>query len=255
MGRALASLATVSVSRMPIASGNEIFRLMTEGTLSTDYLDIFELKYVTERDHSVLNELPVNVNARTREDRELLPGTRVKFLNYIDKWVDSDASGHTLLLLGQAGTGKSTIAQEVVDRYRRDDRLTSSYFFIQTRQSELHPNLLFTTIAYDLSRRYLLYKASLIDSVIRNGRGRDWLSITYKELFWILFEKPFEGLELKDRIVIVIDALPALSALCASRALRQLHTVTARTRAHIFSRTSQEIQASKQIPAITSLVA
>jgi DNA replication protein DnaC len=47
-------------------------------------------------------------------DKRCLPGTRGGFLDHIIKWVENPESDYVLVLLGQAGTGKSCIAHEIV---------------------------------------------------------------------------------------------------------------------------------------------
>ncbi|KAF8265520.1 hypothetical protein EI94DRAFT_1831160 [Lactarius quietus] len=66
-----------------------------------------------------------------------------------------------LVLLGLAGTGKSSIAHEIAHRFAEMDRLTSSFFFVRKEHSKSEAYHLFTNLARDLADRYPLFKAAL----------------------------------------------------------------------------------------------
>ena len=92
-------------------------------------------------------------------DKGCLPGTRAAFLDFIANWVNDPSSDRMLVLFGQAGTGKSSIAHEIARRFDNMHRLTSSFIFLRKDQSK--PYHLFTTLAHDLSDRYPSFKAAL----------------------------------------------------------------------------------------------
>ena len=88
-------------------------------------------------------------------------GTRVAFLDFINDWVNNPASERGLVLFGQAGTGKSSIAHEIARLFDKMHRLTSSFIFSKREQSERKAYHLFTTLARDLADRYLSFKIAL----------------------------------------------------------------------------------------------
>src|SRR6266571_7757845 len=96
-------------------------------------------------------------------NKRCLPQTRVKFLDYIVNWVnDPDPSSpRVLVLFGQAGTGKSSIAHEVAHRYTYMNRLTTSYFFVRGNPSGREPYRFFTTLARDLCKICPAFKVNL----------------------------------------------------------------------------------------------
>ena len=139
-------------------------------------------------------------------EKGCLPGTRTAFLDFITNWVNDPGSDRTLVLFGQAGTGKSSIAHEISRRFNEMHRLTSSFIFLRKEQSKHEAYHLFTTLAHDLSDRYPSFKAALgrtiqDDSSLR-VRTRD-----YPTLFESLILKPLEDLHIIGPILIVIDAL------------------------------------------------
>jgi tRNA A37 threonylcarbamoyladenosine biosynthesis protein TsaE len=88
-------------------------------------------------------------------------GTRVAFLEFIINWVNNPASERALVLFGQAGKGKSSIAHEIARLFNKMHRLTSSFIFIRREQSRTEAYHLFTTLARDLADRYPSFKIAL----------------------------------------------------------------------------------------------
>jgi hypothetical protein len=135
-------------------------------------------------------------------------GTRVAFLDFITSWVDGpDAdSERGLVLFGQAGTGKSSIAHEIARLFEKMHRLTSSFIFSRSEQSEQKAYHLFTTLAHHLANRYPSFKAALgnvlKDNIDLRGGTRD-----YRTLFDSLILKPLKDLHIVGPILVVIDAL------------------------------------------------
>jgi NACHT domain len=153
-------------------------------------------------------------------DKRCLPGTRKGFLDYIIKWVENPESERALVLLGQAGTGKSSIAHEIARRF--DDKCLGSYFaFLRKEQSKDKAYQLFTTLSRDLSDRSPAFKRAL-GRVIKDKsslRGaRD-----YHTLFECLLE-PLKNVPLPGPVLIVIDALDESGATIDNN---RLHTFLA----------------------------
>jgi AAA ATPase domain len=152
----------------------------------------------------IIRELPYKGGWRFGDEKRCLPGTREDFLNHIIKWVENPKSTRGLVLLGRAGTGKSSIAHEVARHF--DDNCLGSYFaFLRKEQSKDEAYQLFTTIARDLSYRNLAFKLAL-GRVLKEksslSGARD-----YRTLFESLLLEPLKNLPLPRPILIVIDAL------------------------------------------------
>ncbi len=128
------------------------------------------------------------------------------FLDFIANWVDNPDSERTLVLFGQAGTGKSSIAHEIARRFDKMHRLTSSFIFLRKEQSEGEAYHLFTTLARDLSDRYPSFKAPL-GRVVKDNSSLRLRTRDYPTLFKSLILEPLKDLHIVGPILVVIDAL------------------------------------------------
>jgi Cdc6-like AAA superfamily ATPase len=150
---------------------------------------------------AIIRELPYKGGWRLGDKNRCLPGTREDFLDHIVNWVENPGSERGLVLLGQAGTGKSSIAHEVARRF--ENKYLGSYFaFLRKEQSKDEAYRLFTTLARDLSDRNPAFKLAL-GKVLKNNSSlcgtRD-----YHTLFeWLLLE-PLKKVEIPELVLIVI---------------------------------------------------
>ncbi len=139
---------------------------------------------------------------------EVLPGTRVAVMEQIDKWASATCQGKVFWLRGAAGTGKSTIAKSVADRFKKANRLGASFFFVQGVQDLGDTRLLITTIACHLARL-----DGPVGAAIKNAaRGYQSTQTPGEKSSWRQFTdlllEPLRHLgPQSEPIVIVIDAL------------------------------------------------
>ena len=120
--------------------------------------------------------------------------------------MNNPASERCLVLFGQAGSGKSSIAHEVARRFDNMHRLTSSFIFLRKEQSKREVHHLFTTLARDLSDRYPSFKSALGRAVKDNSSLRVGTR-DYETLFQSLILEPLKDLHVVGPILVVIDAL------------------------------------------------
>ena len=153
---------------------------------------------------AVIRGLPYAGGWPFGDEKRCLEGTRHDFLDYIYKWVENPESERTLVILGQAGTGKSSIAHQVARRF--EETCLGSYFaFRRGEASKGKAYQLFTTLACDLSDHNPAFKLALgkvikEKSSLRNTRD-------YPTLFkWLLLE-PLKDMTFDDPVLIVVDAL------------------------------------------------
>jgi hypothetical protein len=130
----------------------------------------------------------------------------VAFLDFIINWVNNPASERGLVLFGQVGTGKSSIAHEIARLFDKMHRLTSSFIFIRREQSVREACHLFTTLARDLADRYLSFKIAL-GKVIKDNSALRVGTRDYHTLFESLILEPLKDLHIVGPILVVIDAL------------------------------------------------
>ncbi len=128
------------------------------------------------------------------------------FLDFIANWIDNPDSERSLILFGQAGTGKSSIAHEIARRFDKLHRLTSSFIFLRKEQSKREAYHLFTTLARDLSDRYPSFKAAL-GEIIKDNSSLRVGTRDYPTLFQSLILEPLKDLHIVGPILVVIDAL------------------------------------------------
>ncbi|KAH9050629.1 hypothetical protein EDB84DRAFT_1389035 [Lactarius hengduanensis] len=157
----------------------------------------------TELDRKI-DEIPYGTGLRFTPDKGCLPGTRTAFLDFIVSWVDNPVSECCLVLFGQAGTGKSSIAHEIAHRFDEMRRLTSSVIFVRKEQPK--PYHLFTNLARDLSDRYPSFKTAL-GMAVKGDSSRRVGTRDYATLFRSLILEPLKGLHIVGPILVVIDAL------------------------------------------------
>jgi AAA ATPase domain len=153
---------------------------------------------------TIIRDLPYKGGWRFGDEKRCLEGTREEFLDFIIKWVENPESKRGLVLLGQAGTGKSSIAHEIARRF--DGNCLGSYFtFLRKEGSKADAYQLFTTLARDLSDRHHAFKRALGTVVKDNSSLRG--SRDYRTLFDRLLVETLKDLPLPGPILIVIDAL------------------------------------------------
>ena len=128
------------------------------------------------------------------------------FLDFITNWVNNPASERGLVLLGQAGTGKSSIAHEIARLFDKMNRLSSSFIFLRREQSVRKAHHLFTTIALDLADRYPSFKIAL-GKVVKDNTALRVSTRDYNTLFESLILEPLRDLHIVGPILVVIDAL------------------------------------------------
>lgn len=182
-------------------------------------------------------------------------GTRVDIRNNIETWAnDRSPDVSVYWLTGQAGAGKTTIAQTIADKFTDDDghvggqaTILGANFFCSQQFAETRVlNHVIPTIAYQLSRKYApyadaLYAADKFDSVkhpvssqIRDLLVGPWLTAKHTD------DIPL--------YLIVIDALDEVNGAGGAELLRNLLRVVKENRIGlrglkflITSRTNPEI--------------
>jgi NACHT domain len=153
---------------------------------------------------AIIGENPVLGGWRFDDRKGCQQGTRKDFLDHIVKWVENPESERGLVLFGQAGTGKSSIAHEAALHF--DKTYLGSYVaFVRTEQSKDEAYHFFTTLARDLSDRYPPFKLALRRAITGNSSLRT--TRDHRRLFeWLLIE-PLKNLRPGDPVLIIIDGL------------------------------------------------
>ena len=186
------------------------------------------------------------------EDRpECLDGTRTSLIREINQWISDRSQSNILLLMGGAGTGKSTLATTVAERCRRDGRLGSYLFFLRGKSD---PSSVIRTIAYRLAA-FDQDIAERIDGILREHG--EITSGTLKSQFELLLHNPLHSLSVDDSdvpVLIVLDALDecgtAQSRIPLLRILeKELSTLPPKYRFLITSRPEEDLIVLKSLPS------
>ena len=137
-----------------------------------------------------------------------LPNTRVQLLKMVETWSDNPNSPCIFWLKGMAGTGKSTVARTVADKYAMREQLVTSFFFSRGRGDLGYAKKFFTTIAAQLAnvnsslRHYISKAIAENPQIIREGLKAQWDQLIYKPLAnW------GQTLSQPQALIVIIDAL------------------------------------------------
>ena len=147
-----------------------------------------------------------------------MEGTRHEILDEITAWINNteDSTPRVLWLHGEAGTGKSSIAHTIADRFKKLRRLGSCYCFDRNQLAEQRDKKIFSTIARDLADRDKQMRRELADAIHQDTSLKHTTDILQQ---WTeLIMKPAQAFSetMAGPIVIVIDALDE-SGTAASR--------------------------------------
>ena len=132
-----------------------------------------------------------------------LGNTRKETLQSIYEWVDASMYPNILLLVGEAGIGKSTIATTVAGEYQKRGQLGCHMSFLRGRS---HPGNVIQTIAYSLA----VYSQPIAESLVGQLKKNDNLLLSnLRTKFDILLGEPLYTAANKtpEHILIVLDAL------------------------------------------------
>jgi hypothetical protein len=102
-----------------------------------------------------LTALPVatgaSFNSHTEQhNARCLDDTRTKLLDEIETWANNKEGKPIFWLSGMAGTGKSTIARTIAQKFASDKKLGASFFFRKGEGERANASRFFPTIAVEL---------------------------------------------------------------------------------------------------------
>ena len=146
-----------------------------------------------------------------------MENTRVSIRKEIDDWVQNTTSPNVFLLLGAAGTGKSTISTTIAEEYRRNGSLGCHLFFLRDKSD---PTTVIRTIAYNLA----VYNQNIAECIEDAVKDKGELtSATLDSQFNTFLFTPLHQSHVKSNpILIVLDALDECGIRDTRRALMTL---------------------------------
>jgi hypothetical protein len=134
-----------------------------------------------------------------------MESTREQLLADITSWATAPAGPVVFWLNGLAGTGKSTIARTICERFAATDLLGASFFMSRQVVERRHPPNVVRTIAYQLARQ----QSSFADTILATLRESPDLASSegLQKLANGLLFKPAGALPSKIGLLIVTDAM------------------------------------------------
>ncbi|EPS36561.1 hypothetical protein H072_9911 [Dactylellina haptotyla CBS 200.50] len=186
-----------------------VSRLMGMEDIIRFALQVDEMQAILEVDTKItLINLPVAEGAAfgwygDEHEPKCLPNTRQDLLKKIQVWSRS-TDKHIFWLSGAAGTGKSTIARTVAERFQQDKLLGASFFFRRNAGERGNAAKFFTTLAYNLMQHIPKIRLHISNAIEKEpDLPRKVLNEQFEKLLLepLKFAKPIPG------TILVIDAL------------------------------------------------
>ena len=134
--------------------------------------------------------------------RGCLKGTRDTVLNEIESWANDPHKSPVFWLNGLAGTGKTTIAQTIAERFFAEGRLGASFFCSRDSEDRSNLHFIFPTLAFQLSHKYPDFRSLFVSLLHSNP---DVIHESLYNQMQTLITEPLR--EIGVSTVIVIDAL------------------------------------------------
>ncbi|KAF7332967.1 YVTN repeat-like/Quino protein amine dehydrogenase [Mycena venus] len=157
---------------------------------------------VSDRQLRLLNPLSmplVSPHFRTT----CFPGTRLKVISELIQWGLWSAD-KILWMHAHAGSGKSAISTTMANVFEREGRLGSFVFFNRDVEERSEPSGMIRTIAYQLG----CHRKDIADGIRGCVEKQPRISeLTLEVQFQRLLVDPLTSINIKDRVVIIIDAL------------------------------------------------
>ena len=140
--------------------------------------------------------------------------TRENVLTAIGEWADSRDGRPVCWLVGAAGTGKSTIAQTIAQRYDKEENgqhgLAFSFFFSRRHRDRGDATKLFPTFAYQLARALPLVQQPILATLMKDPDiPHKRLELQFKKL--IDDHVPSITTKSLSPLIVVIDGLDECS--------------------------------------------
>ncbi|RDX53984.1 hypothetical protein OH76DRAFT_1479063 [Lentinus brumalis] len=206
-----------------IAAARQAFQIeddvITEATVTEALTRIKSIIAMqkAEEEERVLNSIPRADRAHYLSDANamkarLQEGTRERIFESLDKWVKAQSQaagnrGHPVcVLVGEAGTGKSTVASEFAKRLKERGLLGASFFFTRGLADLNSPTKFFATVAWQLAQSQPVLRRPVVDAAREHLKTGALLQLEIQ--FKDLVEKPLSSItEPHPPIFVVVDGL------------------------------------------------
>jgi len=178
--------------------------------LHQDVKEMRQAQLNTDQEEEILKQLAkVDTQNIIRYHSELyLEGTRESIFAQVKNWLNDANSPHrVMVVIGNAGMGKSVIAAELSKRMHEDGRLSGSHFCQHDKVRHRNPKVMLQSLAYQLSHSLPDYRKALVKQLSRN-LGVEINDMEVGDLFELLFEEPLSRLpDPSSTCLVIVDAL------------------------------------------------
>ncbi|RDX49662.1 hypothetical protein OH76DRAFT_1483026 [Lentinus brumalis] len=170
-----------------------------------------------EEEERVLNSIPRAdsahyLSAANAMKARLQEGTRERIFEFLNEWVEAQlqAAGNDAhpvrVLVGEAGTGKSTVASEFAKRLQDQRLLGASFFFTRGLKDLNSPTKFFSTVAWQLAQSQQALRHPVIDAARQHLKTGALQQL--ERQFEDLLGKPLSSItEPHPPIFVVVDGL------------------------------------------------
>ena len=172
--------------------------------------EIRQAQLKTDQEEEILQKLAKidTENIIRYHSERYLEGTRKSVFAKVNDWLkDGNSPNRVMVIVGNAGMGKSVIAAELSKRMLEDGRLSGSHFCQHDKVRHRNPKVMLQSLAYQLSHSLPDYRKALVKQLSRN-LGVEINDMEVGDLFELLFEEPLSRLtDPNSTCLVIIDAL------------------------------------------------
>ena len=178
--------------------------------LHQDVKEIRQAQLNTDQEEEILKQLAKvdTQNIIRYHSERYLEGTRESIFAQVKNWLnDTNSPNRVMVIVGNAGMGKSVIAAELSKRMLEEGKLSGGHFCQHDKVRHRNPKVMLQSLAYQLSHSLPDYRKALVKQLSRN-LGVEINDMEVGDLFELLFEEPLSRLtDPNSTCLVIIDAL------------------------------------------------
>ena len=172
--------------------------------------EIRQAQLNTDQEEDILRKLAKvdTENIIRYHSERYLEGTRKSVFAKVNGWLkDGNSPNRVMVIVGNAGMGKSVIAAELSKRMLEEGKLSGGHFCQHDKVRHRNPKVMLQSLAYQLSHSLPDYRKALVKQLSRN-LGVEINDMEVGDLFELLFEEPLSRLtDPNSTCLVIIDAL------------------------------------------------